>query len=45
MGRIRYKDLIIEDAYLFDFIAKGSVVVPLKPVASRLDIHEAQVLI
>lgn len=45
LGRIRYKYLIIEDTYPFDFIAKSPVVAPLTSVASRLDIHEVQVLI
>lgn len=41
---VRYKDLIIEDAYRLDFLVNGSVVVELKTVDSLLEIHEAQVL-
>ena len=37
---IRYKDLLIEDAYRLDFL----VVVELKTVDTLLDVHEAQVL-
>ena len=41
---IRYKDLLIEDAYRLDFIVEGLVVVELKTVDSLMDVHEAQVL-
>ncbi len=41
---IRYKDLLIEDAYRLDFIVEGLVVVELKTVESLSDSHEAQVL-
>jgi GxxExxY protein len=41
---IRYKDLLIEDAYRLDFLVEGLVVVELKTVDSLLDVHEAQVL-
>jgi GxxExxY protein len=41
---IKYKDLLIEDAYRLDFLVSGLVVVELKTVDSLLDVHEAQVL-
>ncbi|MEN9840258.1 MAG: hypothetical protein RL376_58 [Verrucomicrobiota bacterium] len=41
---VRYKDLLIEDAYRLDFLVGGKVVVELKTVDSLLDVHEAQVL-
>ena len=41
---IRYKDLLIEDAYPLDFLVGGLVVVELKTVDTLLDVHEAQVL-
>ena len=41
---IRYKDLLIEDAYRLDFFVGGLVVVELKTVDTLLDVHEAQVL-
>ncbi len=41
---IKYKDLIIDDAYRLDFLVGGRVVVELKTVDALLDIHEAQVL-
>jgi len=41
---VRYKDLLIEDAYRLDFLVGGKVVVELKTVDALLDIHEAQVL-
>lgn len=41
---IRYKDLLIEDAYRLDFLVGGLVVVELKTVDTLLDVHEAQVL-
>ncbi len=41
---IRYKDLLIEDAYRLDFMVEGLVVVELKTVESLSDSHEAQVL-
>lgn len=41
---VRYKDLIIEDAYRLDFFVNGLVVVELKTVDTLIDAHEAQVL-
>lgn len=41
---IRYKDLIIDDAYRLDFLIDGLVVVELKTVDTLLDVHGAQVL-
>ena len=41
---IRYKDLLIEDAYRLDFLVGGAVVIELKAVDALLDAHEAQVL-
>jgi GxxExxY protein len=41
---VRYKDLLIEDAYRLDFLVGQKVVVELKAVDALLDVHEAQVL-
>lgn len=41
---VRYKDLVIDDAYRIDFLVDGLVVVELKTVDALLDVHEAQVL-
>jgi GxxExxY protein len=41
---VRYKDLLIEDAYRLDFLVGQTVVVELKAVDALLDVHEAQVL-
>lgn len=41
---VRYKDLLIEDAYRLDFLVGEKVVVELKTVDALLDVHEAQVL-
>jgi len=41
---IKYKDLIIDDAYRLDFLVGGMVVVELKTVDALLEVHEAQVL-
>jgi len=41
---VRYKDLLIEDAYRLDFLVGQRVVVELKTVDALLDVHEAQVL-
>jgi GxxExxY protein len=41
---IRYKDLIIEDAYRLDFLVNKLVVVELKTVDALADVHEAQLL-
>lgn len=41
---IRYKDLLIEDAYRLDFLVNGMVVVELKTVDSLLEVHDSQVL-
>ena len=41
---IRYKDLVIEDAYRLDFLIEKLVVVELKTVDALSDVHEAQVL-
>jgi GxxExxY protein len=41
---IKYKDLVIDDAYRLDFLINGLVVVELKTVDALLDVHDAQVL-
>lgn len=41
---VRYKDLLIDDAYRLDFLVNGQVVVELKTVDALLDVHDAQVL-
>ena len=41
---VRYKELLIEDAYRLDFLVGQKVVVELKAVDALLDVHEAQVL-
>jgi GxxExxY protein len=41
---VKYKELLIEDAYRLDFLVEGKVVVELKAVDALLDVHEAQVL-
>jgi GxxExxY protein len=41
---LRYKDLVIDDAYRLDFLVAGAVVVELKTVDALLEVHEAQVL-
>ena len=41
---VRYKDLLIEDAYRLDFLVGEKVVVELKAVDELLDVHDAQVL-
>ena len=41
---VRYKQLLIEDAYRLDFLVNGLVVVELKTVDALTDVHEAQVL-
>lgn len=41
---VKYKDLIIDDAYRLDFLVGGLVVVELKTVDALLDVHDAQVL-
>lgn len=41
---VRYKDLLIDDAYRLDFLVSGTVVVELKTVDALLDVHDAQVL-
>jgi GxxExxY protein len=41
---VRYKDLLIEDAYRLDFLVGEKVVVELKTVDALLDVHEAQVI-
>ena len=41
---VKYKDLLIEDAYKLDFLVGGKVVVELKAVDALLDVHEAQAL-
>lgn len=41
---VRYKDLVIDDAYRLDFLVGGTVVVELKAVDSLVDAHTAQVL-
>lgn len=41
---VRYKDLLIDDAYRLDFLISGLVVVELKTVDALLDVHDAQVL-
>lgn len=41
---VKYKDLLIEEAYRLDFLVGGKVVVELKAVDELLGVHEAQVL-
>lgn len=41
---IRYKDLLIEDAYRLDFLVERVVVVELKTVEVLNEVHEAQIL-
>jgi len=41
---VRYKDLLIEDAYRLDFLVGGKVVVELKAIDELLGVHEAQIL-
>lgn len=41
---VRYKELLIEDAYRLDFLVGQRVVVELKAVDALLPVHEAQVL-
>ena len=41
---VRYKDLLIEDAYRLDFLVGESVVVELKAIDELLGVHDAQVL-
>ena len=41
---IKYKDLVIDDAYRLDFLINGLVVVELKTVDALLEVHDAQVL-
>ncbi len=41
---VRYKDLLIEDAYRLDFLVGQKVVVELKAIDALLDVHDAQVL-
>jgi len=41
---VRYKDLLIEDAYRLDFLVEGSVVVEIKAIDSLAEIHDAQTL-
>ncbi|MEN9403492.1 MAG: hypothetical protein RL091_2195 [Verrucomicrobiota bacterium] len=41
---VRYKDLVIDDAYRLDFLVRGVLVVELKTVDALLEVHDAQVL-
>ncbi len=41
---VRYKELVIDDAYRLDFLVDGLVVVELKTVDALLPVHDAQVL-
>ncbi len=41
---IRYKELLIEDAYRLDFLVGDRVVVELKAIDELLGVHDAQVL-
>lgn len=41
---VKYKNLVIEDAYRLDFLVNKLVVVELKTVETLNDVHEAQVL-
>lgn len=41
---VKYKELLIEDAYRLDFLVGGEIVVELKAVDALLEVHEAQVL-
>jgi GxxExxY protein len=40
---IRYKDLVLDDAYRLDFLVEDKVVIELKAVDELNDVHEAQV--
>jgi GxxExxY protein len=41
---IKYKDLLIEDAYRLDFLVSGVVVVEIKAIDSLLEVHDSQLL-
>jgi GxxExxY protein len=41
---VRYKDLLIDDAYRLDFLVGRLVVVEIKTVEQLLDVHDAQVI-
>ncbi|HYE01075.1 MAG TPA: GxxExxY protein [Alphaproteobacteria bacterium] len=41
---VRYRELVLEQAYRIDLIVEGRLVVELKAVDRLLPIHEAQVL-
>ncbi|MFM8334881.1 MAG: GxxExxY protein [Opitutaceae bacterium] len=41
---VRYKDMVIDDAYRLDFLVEGVVVVELKAVDALDEMHEAQLL-
>jgi GxxExxY protein len=41
---VRYKDLLIEDAYRLDFLVGQKVIVELKAIDELLGVHDAQVL-
>lgn len=41
---IRYKDLMVPDAYRIDLLVENSLVIELKTVLTLLPIHSAQVL-
>lgn len=41
---VKYKDLLIEDAYRLDFLVGNKVVVELKAIDELLGVHDAQVL-
>jgi GxxExxY protein len=41
---IKYKDLLIEDAYRMDFLVRGVVVVEIKAIDSLLEVHDSQLL-
>ncbi len=41
---VRYKELLLDNAYRLDFLVEGKVVVELKAADALLDVHEAQVL-
>jgi GxxExxY protein len=41
---IKYKDLLIEDAYRLDYLVRGVVVVEIKAIDSLLEVHDSQLL-
>ncbi|WP_438482059.1 GxxExxY protein [Oleiharenicola lentus] len=41
---VKYKELLVDDAYRLDFLVSNTVVVELKAVDALLEVHDAQVL-